>query len=65
MFILAGAYYTTPQPFVTEYDQIMIPKYLYQSVRRRIMFILAGAYYNTPQPLVTEYDQIMIPKCFI
>ena len=27
MFILAGAYYNTPQPLVTDYDQVMIPKY--------------------------------------
>ena len=68
-----GGYYTTPPPLVTDYDQIMIPKYFIQSVRPRIMFILAvgggggegGAYYTTPQPLVIEYDQIMMPKYFI
>ena len=27
MFILVGAYYNTPQPLVTDYDQIMITKY--------------------------------------
>ena len=27
MFILVGAYYNTPQPLVTDYDQVMIPKY--------------------------------------
>ena len=69
MFILAGGggYYSTPQPLVADYDQIMIPKYFIPKCQAEdhVHISWGGGYYTTPQPLVTDYDQIMIPKCFI
>ena len=70
MFILAGAYYNTPQPLVTDYDQVMIPKYFIPKCQAEDHVHISwgrggGGYYTTPQPLVTDYDQITITKYFI
>ena len=64
-----GGEYTTPQPLVTEYDQIMISKcFIWKGQAEDHAHISRGIIHHSPtlsDRLWSDYDQIMIPIYFI